>query len=65
MPECTITKDEFAALGAEGVAQKLKDAGFVFEHEGCPWCLRAPYSFENYPSGDAVTYRQWQEERRA
>lgn len=38
--------------------RRLKEAGFVFEHEGCPFILRTPWNRRDRPDG-SVLWLQW------
>ena len=61
MRRITISQADFAALGPQGVADKLKDAGFVFAREGCPWVLRHPYRYQGPGADGSIIFEQWEE----
>lgn len=61
MRRVTISREEATTLGPEGVAEKLKAAGFVFLREGCPWVLRHPFRYQGPAADGAHVFEQWNE----
>lgn len=54
----SIAIETFNSMGPDAVADMLKDYGFAFEQEGCPWRLRWPYRISRQPR-DTITFMQW------
>lgn len=54
---CNITFEEFRSIGVAGATAKLKEAGFVFAREACPFELQAPSEIMQHLDG--VLYLQF------
>lgn len=58
MREFKITKDMFLNDDPRIIVQKMKQAGFRFDSDNCPFVISDHSTIET--TDDAIVYRQWE-----